>query len=156
MPRHGQIQKRKIVKDPIHRSELLQKFINKMMWDGKKSKSEKIVYGALAKAAEKMKKPPLEIFEKALKNVTPFMEVKARRVGGATYQVPVEVSRDRGILLAMSWLRDSSRSRAGKGMIDKLSAEFMDAYNNAGGAVASRVIMHKTAESNKAFAHFRW
>lgn len=156
MPRHGQIPKRKIVKDPVHGSEILQKFINKMMWDGKKSKSEKIVYGALEKAAEKMKKTPLEIFEKALKNTTPFMEVKARRVGGATYQVPIEVSRDRGMILAMAWLRDASRARSGKGMIDKLSAELMDACNNAGGAVGSRETMHKTAEANKAFAHFRW
>ena len=157
MPRRfGRVPKRETPKDAVHSSRLLQKFINKIMWDGKKSKAEKIVYGALDTAAAKIKKSPLEVFELALKNATPFMEVKARRVGGATYQVPVEVSTKRGVLLAMGWFRDAARARSGKGMIDKLSQEFLDAYNKTGGAVNSRITMHKTAESNKAFAHFRW
>lgn len=156
MPRHGNIPKRKRIKDAVHNSEVLQKFVNKIMWDGKKSKAEKIVYGALKLASEQAKKTPMEIFETALKNTSPLMEVKARRVGGATYQVPVEVDRKRGELLAMSWLRDAARNRQGKGMIDKLAKEFLDACKNAGGAVGSRETMHKTAEANKAFAHFRW
>ncbi|OGC03691.1 30S ribosomal protein S7 [candidate division WOR-1 bacterium RIFOXYA12_FULL_43_27] len=156
MPRGRSIIKRKIPKDAVYGSELLQKFINKLMWGGQKSKAEKIVYGSLLEAAAKIKKEPLQIFEQALKNTTPYMEVKARRVGGATYQVPIEVPKYRGVLLAMSWLRDAARKRPGKGMIDRLSQELIDACNNAGGAAKSRETMHKTAEANKAFAHFRW
>ncbi|NQU17328.1 MAG: 30S ribosomal protein S7 [Candidatus Saganbacteria bacterium] len=156
MPRYRKVVKNRVMNDAVHGSAVLQKFINKIMWDGKKSIAERIVYQALELASQKLKKEPLIVFEAAIKNTTPMMEVKARRVGGATYQVPVEVSRKRGILLAMSWLRDAARKRPGKGMADKLSQEFIGAFNNVGGAAKSREDMHKTAEANKAFAHFRW
>ncbi|MBU0686685.1 MAG: 30S ribosomal protein S7 [Candidatus Margulisbacteria bacterium] len=156
MPRRGQIKKRKIGPEPKYGSELIHKFINKMMYDGKKSKAEKIVYTAMEQAAAKLKKEPLEVFEKVIKNCSPLMEVKPRRVGGATYQIPVEVDSGRAKALAMQWLRQASRARAGHSMIEKLAAEFMDAYNGGGGAMGSRETTHKMAEANKAFAHFRW
>lgn len=156
MPRGGRITKRKIGGDAVFGSVTIHKFIAKLIYDGKKSKAEQIVYGALQIAAEKIKKPELEIFETALKNLAPLMEVKSRRVGGATYQVPIEVTRERGEALAMQWLRDAARERSGRSMVEKLSAELIDAFNGAGGAMKKKEDMHKTAEANKAFAHFRW
>lgn len=156
MSRSGKTPKRKIPADAKYQSVVVQKFINKVMLMGKKSLAEKIVYNAMLRAAEILKKDPLEVFDKALKQATPLMEVKARRVGGATYQVPVEVSRERGLSLAMAWIKEAAQSRSGKNMIQKLSLEIVDAHNNTGGAVKSREDMHKTAEANKAFAHFRW
>lgn len=156
MPRRGKVPKRKIPPDSKYNSVLIQKFINKIMRVGKKSVAEKIVYSALDIVAEKTGKNPLEVFEAALNNVIPLMEVKSRRVGGSTYQVPVEVERERGISIAMKWLRESALERSGKSMIEKLSQELLDAYSNTGGAVKKKEDLHKTAEANKAFAHFRW
>ena len=131
-------------------------FINKLMQGGKKSTAEKIVYNALDILAQKTNEKPDGAFEKALKNVTPLMEVKSRRVGGSTYQVPIEVRKDRGVTLAMRWLVRNSRSRSGRTMVDKLSSELEDAYNCTGTSIKKREDTHKMAESNKAFAHFRW
>jgi len=156
VPRRGNVPKRKIPPDAVYGSVLLQKFINKIMIEGKKSLAEKIVYRSLELVKERLKKDPLEVFNKALGNISPLLQVKARRVGGATYQVPVEVSRDRGQALAMQWLRRSSRERKGRSMIENLAAELMDAYNGAGAAMKKKEDVHKTAEANKAFAHFRW
>jgi len=156
MPRYGRVPKRKILPDPVYGSLVVSKFINKLIECGKKSKAEKIVYSAFSEIKKKMGKEPLEIFEAAVKSVMPLMEVKSRRVGGATYQVPIEVSRDRAQALAFQWLREAARERPGKSMAEKLSAEIMDALNNAGGAKKKQDDMHKTAEANKAFAHFRW
>lgn len=156
MSRSGKIIKRKIKGDAVYENVLVQKFINRLMFKGKKCTAEKIVYNSMLAAADILKKQPLEVFEKALKNITPLMEVKARRVGGATYQVPVEARRERGISLAMGWLRNAARVRPGKSMVLKLSQELVDAFNNTGGACKTREDMHKTAEANRAFAHFRW
>lgn len=156
MPRYGNVPKRKLNPDPVYGSQVVSKFINKLIICGKKSKAEKIVYGAFAEAKKKIDKEPLSIFETALKNIMPLMEVKSRRVGGATYQVPIEVSKERGHNIALQWLRDAARERAGKSMIEKLAGEIIDAYNNTGGAKKKQEDMHKTAEANKAFAHFRW
>ncbi len=134
----------------------LAKFINKIMIGGKKSLAEVIVYQSLDVLAEKVKEPASDAFEKALKNVVPFMEVRSRRVGGSTYQVPVEVKRERGISLAMRWIIQSSRTRSGKTMVEKLSSELVDAFNKVGTAIKKREDTHKMAEANKAFAHFRW
>jgi len=156
MPRRGNIVKRKIPPDPVYGNVTVQKFINKMMWRGKKSTVERLFYGALDMASEKLKKPQLEIFEKALNNVRPLMEVKPRRVGGATYQIPVEVSEDRGLSISMQWIRENARKRQGHSMSERLSAELMDAYNGVGSSMKKREDTHKMAEANKAFAHFRW
>jgi small subunit ribosomal protein S7 len=156
MPRYGRVPKKKIAADPIYQNEVLQRFINKLMYDGKKSKAETIVYESLKRIGEKLNLPPLEAFLKVLEKITPMMEVKSRRVGGATYQIPVEVTKERGMMLAMQWLREAARERAGRSMVDKLSAEMVEAFNNTGVALKKREDMHKTAEANKAFAHFRW
>lgn len=156
MPRKGPIPKREILPDPVFGSELASKFINRMMLDGKRSVSERIFYQALEVLAEKTNEDPIRAFEKAVENVKPAVEVKSRRVGGATYQVPVEVRPDRQIALAIRWLVNYARGRGEKGMTLKLSNEFLDAYNNRGGAVKKREDTHKMAEANKAFAHFRW
>lgn len=156
MPRYGKVPKKDINPDPVHGSVLLQRFINKMMVKGKKTKAETIVYSALAEVEKKLNKPPLDVFEKVLENITPLLQIKARRVGGATYQVPVEISRSRGQAQAMQWLRDVCRERSGRSMIEKLSAELVDAYNGVGNAMKKKEDLHKTAEANKAFAHFRW
>ena len=156
MPRYGRVPKRKILGDAVYNSVSLQRFINKLMYDGKKSTAEKIIYAALKLAEDKVKKPALEIFDGVLHNLSPLMEVKSRRVGGATYQVPVEVTRERGQALAMQWLRDAARERAGHSMKEKLAYEMLDAFGNTGNAMKKREDMHKTAEANKAFAHFRW
>ncbi|KAF0134288.1 MAG: small subunit ribosomal protein S7 [Candidatus Saganbacteria bacterium] len=156
MPRYGRVSKRKIQPDSVYGSELISRFIGKIIEGGKKSKAESIIYGALKEAKAKLNKEPLEIFETALKNIIPMMEVKSRRVGGATYQVPIEVSAERGQALAFGWLKLAAQERSGKSMIEKLSAEILDAYNNTGGAKKKQDDTHKTAEANKAFAHFRW
>jgi small subunit ribosomal protein S7 len=156
VPRYGQIPKRKIPADAVYASVLVQKFINRLLTMGKKSKAEKIVYVALEEIGKKLNKDPLEVFTKAIDNITPLLEVKARRVGGATYQIPIEVTRARGQALAMKWLLVVARARNGKSMIENLSAELMDAYNRVGGAVKKREDLHKTADANRAFAHFRW
>jgi small subunit ribosomal protein S7 len=156
VPRYGKIAKRDIPPDAVYGSVLVQKFINKIMEKGKKSIAEKIVYSAFEEVQKKLNKDPLEVFEKVMGNVSPLLEVKPRRVGGATYQVPVEVSRARAQALALQWIRASSQERPGKSMISNLAAELVDAYNNTGSSVKKREDMHKTAEANKAFAHFRW
>jgi small subunit ribosomal protein S7 len=150
------VPKRKIPPDPVYESVLVQKFINKMIIQGKKSKAESNFYGAMEVIEKQTGKPPMEVFEKAMGNAVPLLEVKARRVGGATYQIPVEISKDRAQALAMQWLREGARERAGKSMVENLAAELLDAYNNTGTAIKNRENLHKTAEANKAFAHFRW
>ncbi len=148
--------KREISPDPKYNSRLVTKFINVIMLEGKKSKAESIVYKCFDTLGEKTGKKPLEVFEKAINNVRPILEVKARRVGGATYQVPIEVTEARGVALAFRWIRDFARSRSGKPMQEKLAAEMMDAYNGTGPAVKKREDTHKMAEANKAFSHYRW
>ena len=156
MPRYGKIPKRDIAPDPVYDSILLQKFINKLMLGGKKTVVERIVYEALAEVAKKLEKQPLEVFEKAIEHVRPLLEVKPRRVGGATYQVPIEVTKLRGQALAMQWIKDAARGRKGQTMVQGLIAELIDASNKVGVAMKKREDVHKTAEANKAFAHFRW
>ena len=156
MPRRRVIGQRKILPDPKFGSELLAKFINVVMVDGKKAVAEKIIYGALDILAEKSGKDHLEIFDAALDNVRPTVEVKSRRVGGSTYQVPVEVRPVRRNALAMRWLVDAARTRGEKSMSQRLAAEMLDASENKGSAVKKREDVHRMAEANKAFAHYRW
>jgi small subunit ribosomal protein S7 len=140
----------------VYGSVLVQKFINKMIMCGKKSKAESVFYQAMEEIKRRLNKEPIEVFEKAMGNAVPLLEVKARRVGGATYQVPIEISKDRAQAIAMQWLRQAARVRPGKSMVENLASELIDAYNNAGAAIKNRENLHKTAEANKAFAHFRW
>lgn len=156
MPRKGFVRTRKLSPDPVHKSVLVHKLINKVLMQGKKSKAEKIVYSALDIAAQKTKKAPLEALEQAMHNIMPHVEVKSRRVGGATYQVPVEVRHDRKTALGLRWLVGYARKRNGKTMAEKLGAELVDAANNTGSAVKKREDTHKMADANKAFAHYRW
>ncbi len=156
MPRKGAAPKRLILPDPVYGSELMQRFINRMMLDGKKVTAEKIFYGAMAIAEEKAGVPAVEIFEKAMQNVMPAVEVRPRRVGGQTYQVPMEVRPDRRRALALRWLIGAARRRSGKTMIDKLSGEILDAFNNTGTTIKKREDTHRMAEANKAFAHYRF
>jgi len=156
MPRRRVIAKRQILPDPKFGSQRLARFINMVMKSGKKSVAEKIVYGALSQVTEKTGKDALEAFEKALENVQPMVEVKSRRVGGATYQVPIEVRADRGAALAMRWLSDSARKRGEKSMGIRLANEILDAAESKGSAVKKREDVHRMAEANKAFAHYRW
>ena len=156
VPRKGHVVKREILEDPIYESTLVTKLINQVMLDGKKGIAQKIVYGAFAKAEEKGGKPALEIFEGAMNNIMPQLEVKARRIGGATYQVPIEVRPERRQALGLRWLVNFSRARGEKTMIDRLSAELLDAYNNTGASVKRKEDMHKMAEANKAFSHYRF
>ncbi|KAB7622879.1 30S ribosomal protein S7 [Alkalilimnicola sp. S0819] len=157
MPRRREVPKRKVLPDPKFGSEMLTKFMNMVMEDGKKSVAERIVYGALARIAEKGKaENPLEVLETALENVRPLVEVKSRRVGGATYQVPVEVRPERRTTLAMRWVLDASRKRGEKNMAGRLSGELMDAAENRGAAIKKREDTHRMAEANKAFSHYRW
>jgi small subunit ribosomal protein S7 len=156
MPRRGTIKKRKPRPDHFYNSTLISKFINTILKKGKKSLAENIVYKAMERVKQKSKEDPLKMFEKAVENVRPVLETKSRRVGGATYQVPVEVLLNRSISLAIRWLIRFARDRAGKSMEEKLSAEIIDAVNNRGGAVKKREDIHKMAESNRAFAHYRW
>ncbi|MFA5879515.1 MAG: 30S ribosomal protein S7 [Candidatus Margulisiibacteriota bacterium] len=147
---------REITPDPVFNDKLITKFINKLMYDGKKSIAEKIVYCALRQLAEKVNEQEINALDKVLNNVTPLLEVKSRRVGGSTYQVPIEVEPKRGQLMAIKWIILNSRNRKGKSMIDKLAAELIDSYNKTGASIKKREDTHKMAESNKAFAHFRW
>ncbi|NPV91747.1 MAG: 30S ribosomal protein S7 [Firmicutes bacterium] len=156
MPRKGPVTKREILPDPIYGNVVLAKFISQLMWDGKKSIAEKITYDAFEMIKQKTGKNPIDVFEQAMKNVMPVLEVKARRVGGANYQVPVEVRTERRQALAIRWLVGYSRKRSEKSMTQKLAAELMDAANSTGGSVKKREDTHKMAEANKAFAHYRW
>jgi small subunit ribosomal protein S7 len=156
MPRKGPVPKRENMPDPHFGSILAAKFINRLMLDGKKNVAERIFYDSLNVLGEKVQEDPIRAFEKAVDNVRPSVEVKSRRVGGATYQVPVEVRADRQVSLAIRWLINYARSRGEKGMTSKLSNELMDAYNNRGGAVKKKEDVHRMAEANKAFAHYRW
>ena len=153
--RRAQI-KRQVEADPIYGTKVITKFINSLMIDGKKTVAEKIVYKTFDIIKEKSKQDPLDVFNEAIKNVRPNLEVKSRRVGGATYQVPVEVRSDRGQALAIRWLIESSKKRSDKTMQERLSKEFLDASANKGSAIKKKEDVHKMAESNKAFAHFRW
>jgi small subunit ribosomal protein S7 len=156
MPRRGEVQTRPIEPDSIYNSPLVTQVINKVMTAGKKSTAEQIVYGALERIGEKTGKPPVEVLEQAVKTVTPVLEVKSRRVGGANYQVPVEVPQRRARTLAVRWLVDFARARREKGMVDKLSNEVMDALNQQGGAFKRKDDVYRMAQANKAFAHYRW
>src|SRR5438132_4638450 len=156
MPRRAAAQIRPVEADPIHRSRLVQQVINRVMLDGKKSTAERIVYDALAIIAERTGKDPVEQLELSIKALTPQLEVRSRRVGGATYQVPVEVPGARSRTLAVRWLVQNSRGRKEKSMADRLAAELIDAANNTGTSVKRKEDLHKMAESNKAFAHYRW
>jgi small subunit ribosomal protein S7 len=156
MSRKKRSTKRIILPDAVYKSVKVSKLANKLMFDGKKAKAEKIIYEALEESAKKIQKEPIEIFEQALKNIAPVMEVKSRRVGGSTYQVPIEVRGERSLSLAMNWLISNSRQRKGHSMVEKLSGELLDAFNNTGASVKKKEDTHKMADSNKAFAHFRW
>ncbi|TAM85867.1 30S ribosomal protein S7 [bacterium] len=156
MPRKGPVPKRQILPDPRFNSKMLARFINKIMVGGKKSVAEKLTYDAFTVIQEKMGRDPMDVFQQAMTNVMPMVEVRPRRVGGATYQVPMEVRPDRRQAVAMRWLIGFARKRTGRPMFERLAAEIMDAANNIGSAVKKREDTHKMAESNKAFAHYRW
>ena len=156
MPRKGHVSKREVLPDPLYNNKTVTKLINSIMLDGKKGVAQKIVYGAFAKVEEKTGTPAVEAFETALNNIMPVLEVKARRVGGATYQVPIEIKPDRRQALGLRWLTIYSRKRSEKTMEDRLAGELMDAINNAGGAVKKKDETHKMAEANKAFSHYKW
>ena len=156
MPRKGSVPKRDVLPDPLYNSKTVTKFINKVMLSGKKSVAQRVVYEAFDTIREKTGKDPLEIFETALKNVMPVLEVRARRVGGANYQVPVEVRPERRMTLGIRWLVNYARLRSEKTMDARLSAELMDAANNTGASIKKKEDTHKMAEANKAFAHYRW
>jgi len=156
MPRKGHISKRGVESDPVFGSDLVNKFINSMMWQGKKSTAQGIFYEAMEKLQQKGGDESLKLFKKAVENCKPLLEVKTRRVGGANYQVPVEVNADRRTSLAIRWIISYSRSRSEKGMVDKLTNELLDAANNRGAAIKKKEDVHRMAEANKAFAHYRW
>ena len=156
MPRRGNVPKREVLPDPLYNSILVTKLVNSIMLDGKKGVAQKVVYGAFDIIKEKTDKDPLEVFTAALENIMPSLETKSRRVGGSTYQVPMEVRPARRQTLGLRWLTTFSRKRSEKTMKERLAAEIMDAANNTGSAVKKREDVHKMAESNKAFAHYRW
>ena len=156
MPRKGNVPKRDVLPDPVYGSKVVTKLINNLMIDGKKRKAQKIVYDAFDIIAEKTGEEALEVFNKAMDNIMPVLEVKARRVGGANYQVPIEVRPDRRQTLGLRWLVTYTRARGEKGMVEKLAREIMDAANNTGASVKKREDTHKMAEANKAFAHYRF
>ena len=156
MPRKGHIQKRDVLADPIYNSKVVTKLVNNIMLDGKKGVAQKIVYGAFNRISEKTGKEALEVFEEAMNNIMPVLEVKARRIGGATYQVPIEVRPERRQALALRWLTVYSRKRGEKTQEERLANEIMDAANNTGAAVKKKEDMHKMAEANKAFSHYRF
>ena len=156
MPRKGHIQKRDVLADPIYNSKIVTKLVNNIMLDGKKGTAQKIVYGAFEQVNEKTGKDAMEVFEEALNNIMPVLEVKARRIGGATYQVPIEVRPDRRQALALRWMTLFARKRGEKTMINRLAGEIIDAAANTGNAVKRKEDMHKMADANKAFAHYRW
>ncbi len=156
MPRRGNVPKREVLPDPMYKSVLVTKLVNSIMLDGKKGVAQKVVYDAFALIEEKTGRAPLEVFTEAMENIMPSLEVKARRVGGATYQVPIEVRADRRQTLGLRWLTAYSRARSEKTMKERLANEILDACNNTGSSVKKREDTHKMAESNKAFAHYRW
>jgi small subunit ribosomal protein S7 len=156
MPRRRVIARREILPDPVYNSPLIAKFIATLMWQGKKAVAEGILYRALDKIKERTQEDPLKVFKKAIENLQPRVEVKSKRVGGATYQVPVEVNTQRRTALAMRWLVTYARTRGEKTMIDKLAAELLDAASSKGNAIKKREDVHRMAEANKAFAHYRW
>ena len=156
VPRKGHNQRREVLADPLYNNVVVTKLINNIMLDGKKGVAQKIVYGAFDRVAEKTGRPAIEVFEEAMNNVMPVLEVKARRIGGATYQVPIEVRPDRRQTLGLRWLTMFSRKRGEKTMADRLANEIMDAANNTGASVKRKEDMHKMAEANKAFSHFRF
>ena len=156
MPRRAEVQVRPIEPDSVYGSPLVTQLMNRVMLDGKKSVAEKVVYGALEKVGERTGRPPVEVLEQAVKTVTPVLEVKSRRVGGANYQVPVEVPQRRARTLAVRWLVDYARERREKGMVDKLANEILDALNQQGGAFKRKDDVYRMAQANKAFAHYRW
>jgi small subunit ribosomal protein S7 len=156
MPRKGPVAKRDVLPDPLYNSKLVTRLINKLMEDGKRGKSQAILYSAFDTIRERSGKEPMEVFDQALKNIMPVLEVKARRVGGANYQVPIEVRPDRRTTLGLRWLVTFSRKRGEKTMEERLANEILDAANNTGAAVKKREDTHKMAEANKAFAHYRW
>ena len=156
MPRRGQISKRDVLPDPLYNSKLVTKLINNVMLDGKKGVAQKIVYDAFATVEEKSGKPALEAFQNALENIMPVLEVKARRIGGSTYQVPMEVREERRLTLGLRWIRTYSRTRGEKSMAEKLAGEIVDAINSTGGAFKKKEETHRMAEANKAFAHYRY
>lgn len=156
MPRRGKIKKKTLKPDPFYSSTLISKFVNTVMVKGKKSLAEKVIYESMEQVKKKAKDDPLKMFEKAVENTRPMLETKSRRVGGATYQVPIEVPLNRSTSLAVRWLIRYARERGGKSMVEKLSAEIIDAVNNRGGAIKKKEDAHKMAEANRAFAHYRW
>lgn len=156
MPRRREVPKRDVFPDAVYSNELISRMINKLMWDGKKSVAEGTLYGALGIIEKRTGEDPLKVFRQAIENVKPFMETKSRRVGGSTYQVPVEVSPRRRTALGLRWIIYSARARGEKNMADKLANELIDAFNNRGGAVRKKEEVHRMAESNRAFAHYRW
>ena len=156
MPRKGHTQKRDVLADPLYGNKVVTKLVNNIMLDGKKGVAQKIVYGAFAKMEEKAGKPAIEVFEEAMNNIMPVLEVKARRIGGATYQVPIEVKPERRQTLALRWITMFSRKRGEKTQEERLANEIMDAANNTGASVKRKEDMHKMAEANKAFSHFRF
>jgi small subunit ribosomal protein S7 len=156
MPRKGPVPKRQVLADPRFKSKLVAKFVNRIMRDGKKSLAERVVYDSMDILGEKTSQEPLKAFEQAVENIKPHVEVKSRRVGGATYQVPVEVKPERQEVLATRWLIAAARSRGEKGIVKKLTAELVDAYSSRGGAMKKKEDTHRMAEANKAFAHYRW
>ena len=156
MPRKKIRTKKEVFYDPVYNSSHINKLINKVMWHGKKAVAQKIVYGAMDTVKEKLKEDPLKIVLKALENVRPHIETRSRRVGGATYQVPMDVRKERSYSLGIRWLVQNARERPGKSFREKLVGEIMDAYNNKGGAIKKKETVHKMAESNRAFAHYRW
>lgn len=155
MARRRRVEKREILPDPVYKSKLVAKFMNNLMQDGKKGVAEHIFYTAIQKIEDRTNDSGIEVFEKAIENASPILEVKSRRIGGATYQVPIEVDRDRKKALAMRWLIGSAKSRAGRPMADRLAEEILDASRGEGGAVRKKDEVHRMAEANKAFAHFR-
>lgn len=156
MPRRSGVPKREVLPDPVYNSIIVTKVINQIMMDGKRGIAQQIVYDALEKASAKLGKEPLEVFTQALNNIMPALEVKARRVGGSNYQVPMEIRPERRQTLAVRWLIISARKRSEKEMCNRLSGELMDAFNSTGGAVKKKEDMHRMAEANRAFAHYRW
>ena len=156
MPRRNSVPVRDVLPDPMYGSKVITKFVNQIMWDGKKGTAQSIVYGAFDIIEQKLGMPAMEVFNKAMDNVMPSLEVKARRVGGSTYQVPMEIRPARRQTLAIRWLGMFSRKRGEKTMVERVAAELMDAYNNTGNSVKKKEDMHRMAEANKAFAHYRW
>jgi small subunit ribosomal protein S7 len=156
MARRKRAVRREVPPDPVYKNPLVEKLINYVMWDGKKTLARKIVYKAFEEIKKKAGKDPIEVFEKAIENVKPIMEVRPRRVGGATYQVPMEVRPERQISLTFRWIVNFARERSERTMVERLANEILDAYNNRGGSIKKKEDVHKMAEANKAFAHYRW